>query len=103
MYSQVTSCSKLFYLVGDLNLNVLDYDVNEKVKKFLSLTFQHGLLPVINKPTGVTKTTITAIDHINTNSVLSNDIKTGILKADISDHFPIFLIYMEPALTPVSV
>ena len=39
LYSKVTSSNKLFYLVGDLNLNVLDYDVNEKVKKFSKLNF----------------------------------------------------------------
>ena len=34
----------------------------------------------------------TEIDHILTNYFLNNDIKTGIIKSDISDHFPIFLI-----------
>ena len=34
---------------------------------------------------------------------MSNDIKTGIIKADISDHFPIFLISMEPDLTPLPI
>ena len=49
---------------GDFNLNVLDYNKNEKVTKFLNLTFEHGLVPVISKPTRVTKNTATAIDHI---------------------------------------
>ena len=37
----------------------------------------------------MTKTTISAIDHIITNSIYSNDFKTEIIKTDISDHSPI--------------
>ena len=36
----------------------------------------------------------TIIDHINTNNFLNNDMHSRIIKADISDHFPIFLIQM---------
>ena len=54
--------------------------------------FQHGLVPVINKPTRITRKSATAIDHIITNSFLNNNIETGIIKSDVSDHFPIFLI-----------
>ena len=60
--------NKLFCAAGDFNLNFLDYNKNknEKVTKFLDLTFEYGLVPVINKPTRVTKNTATAIDHIIT-------------------------------------
>ena len=37
----------------------------------------------------MTNKTISAIDHIITNSIYNNDFKTGIIKTDISDHFPI--------------
>ena len=50
------------------------------------------MFPVINKPTQVTKNTANAIDHIITNSLLHRAINTGIIRLDISDHFPIFLI-----------
>ena len=52
--------------------------------------FRHGLIPTINKPTRVTRSTATAIDHIITNSVINAEFKTGIIKTDISNHFPIF-------------
>ena len=51
------------------------------------------LIPTINKPTRVTRNTATAIDHIITNSVINAEFKTGIIKTDISDHFPIFFIF----------
>ena len=53
------------------------------------------MVPVTNKPTKPTrviKNTATAIDHIITNSLLYRTINTGIIKLDVSDHFPIFLI-----------
>ena len=93
--------NKLFYATGDFNLNVLDYNKNEKVTKFLNLTFEYGFVQVINKPTPVTTNTATAIDHIITNSLLHRAITTGILKLDISDHSPIFLIAKtEKKMTP---
>ena len=59
------------------------------------------MVPVINKPTRVTKNTATAIDHIITNSLLHRTINTGIIQLDISDHFPIFLIAeTERRMTP---
>ena len=49
------------------------------------------MIPTINKPTRVTRKTATAIDHILTNSFIDTTIKTGIIKSDVSDHFPICL------------
>ena len=93
--------SKLFYAIGDFSLNVLDYSKNEKVTKFLSLIFEYGLVPVINKPTRITKNTATAVDDIIANSPLHRTINKGIIKLNISDHFPIFLIAeTERRMTP---
>ena len=80
------------YLIGDFNLNVLDYETNTKVKKKFNLIFQHGFITVINKPTRVTRKIATAIDHIITNSISLSNITTGIIKTDMTDHVPIFLI-----------
>ena len=54
--------------------------------------FQNGSIPVINKPTRVTNKSITCIDHIYINSFFNHDISSGIIKTDISDHFPVFII-----------
>ena len=80
------------YLAGDLNLNLLDHRINTKVKDYLNLTFQNFLIPVINKPTRITKTNATLIDHILTNDFVNTDSSASIVKSNISDHFPIFLI-----------
>ena len=73
------------FLLGDFNLNALDYDINEVVKNFFNLVSIQTL-------TSVTTTSATPIDHILTNTVLENKIQSGIIKTDISDHFPIFTV-----------
>ena len=48
------------------------------------------MIPTINKPTRVTRNTVTAIDHIITNTVINGiEHRYDIIKTDISDHFPI--------------
>ena len=55
--------------------------------------FQYGLVPTTNKPTRVTNKTISAIDHIITNSIYNNDFKTAIIRTDITDHLPIIYAF----------
>ena len=79
-------------MAGDFNMNLLDFEQNNKVQNVLNIMFGHSMMPVINKPTRVTKNAATAIDHIFINSVTTTKFKTGIIKSDISDHFPIFFV-----------
>ena len=82
--------SKNIVFADDFNINVLDYESNTNVQHFLSNMFQYNVIPIINKPTRVTRNTATAIDHIITNTVISGiQHRSGIIKTDISDHFPI--------------
>ena len=77
---------------GGFNMNLLDFKQNKKVQNFPNIMFGHSNMPVINKPIHVTKNTAIAIDHILIISVTTTKFKTGIIKSDISDHFPIFLV-----------
>ena len=56
----------------------------------LSSMFQYNMIPTINEPTGVTRNTATATDHSVRNTVVSDiQHRPGIMKTDISDHFPV--------------
>ena len=79
-------------MVGDLNINSFDYDNNALVKKFFNLIFQSEFLPLIQRATRVRRKTTTAIDHIITDAILESTMHSGIIKANTSDHFPIFAI-----------
>ena len=80
-------------MVGDFDINVLDFNGSKMAQNFANLMFRDALIPTINKPTFATRNTATAIDHIITNSAINAEFKTGIIKTDISDHFPIFFIF----------
>ena len=86
---------KDLYVEGDLNLNLLDHSTNTKVKDYLNIVFQNLLIPMINKLTRFSRSNATIIDHILTNLFLNTDCFTGIIKSDISDHFPVFLMLNE--------
>ena len=92
IFDDIRRNSKDLYLVGEFNINVLDSENNVKVKNFVNFAFQNSLIPLINKPTRVTRINATAIDHILTNAFLNKQIETGIIKTESSDHFSIFLI-----------
>ena len=89
---------KTCFPVGDLNLNLIDYQSNAKVRNFVNLIFQHSFVPIVNKPTRVTKSNATLVDYIITNSFIDQENFTGIIKTNISDHFPIFTISMKHRL-----
>ena len=55
------------------------------------------MIPIINKPTRVTRKSATAIDHIITNCFAESNFKTAIFKSDISDHFPIGAFFSTTA------
>ena len=84
-------------LAGDFNINLLDFDTSKKVQNFVNLMFRFVMIPTINKPTRVTRNTLSAIDHIITNSIMHTGFKSGIIKTDISDHFPILFCYKHIA------
>ena len=89
--SKTNKTHKHIYIAGDLNINLLDHTSNRKVKSFVDTILQNNLIPTINKPTRVTKHSSTLIDNIITNNFHNNQFNTGIIKTDLTDHFPNFL------------
>ena len=53
----------------------------------MNLMFKNGSIP-----TRVTNKSTTCIDHIYINSFYNQDISSGIIKTDISDHLPVFIM-----------
>ena len=71
--------NKELVLIGDFNINVLDFNESKMVKNFVNLMFRHALIPTGNRPTRFTRKTATAIDHIITNSVINAKFKTVLI------------------------
>ena len=79
--------------MGDFNINLISAQNNNHASKLIDLFHSSNMYSLINKPTRVTDTTATLIDHIWSNDY-NNCIKNGIVFDDIlSDHFPIFAVF----------
>ena len=93
MLNDIRSEHKMCYLLGDWNINLLNYDSHTLTTNVVDLFYSFGFMPLINRPTRISNTTATIIDNIYTNaySDLTNS-DHGILICDITDHFPIFHI-----------
>ena len=68
LFNKTKTLGKPTYIVSDLNSNLLDCNVNAKVKTYINLLFQNNYIPLILKPTRISKTNATIVDHINTNN-----------------------------------
>ena len=71
MFDNIRRNYKDLYLVGNFNINILGYEINVKIRNFVNIAFEITLIPLSNKPTRVTRTNTTAIDHIRTNGFLN--------------------------------
>ena len=73
MLSDSTTVNKTFFLAGDFNINLLNFETNKKVQSFVHFLFEFSMIPTINKATRATKQTATAIDNIITNCIMNSD------------------------------
>ena len=90
VFKKSTGEKKPYYLIGDFDINYLEYFQNEKVSNFYSSLFEYGAIALINKPTRVAKKSVTITDNVITTSVFDESWKKGIIKSDLSDDLPIF-------------
>ena len=67
-------------LMGDFNINLLNYESNESVAYFLDTMCTHGFLPRISGPNRLTPHSKTFYNGI------SNNIQSGNILTNISDH-----------------
>lgn len=90
---KLTKSRKSHYLCGDFNIDLLKTNSHTPSMSFVDLMFSHGFLALINRPSRITSVSNTLIDNIFVNDVtVCNNIYSGLLVSDISDHLPIFSI-----------
>ena len=83
---------KSCYIMGDFNIDLLKYECCNYSNNFFNQLSSSGYMPLITKPTRVTKSTATLIDNVFTNNANKTGHQNGILSNDISDHLPTFTI-----------
>ena len=88
----LVSCqNKTVFLLGDFNIDLLNYDQYSLTNEFLNSLSSQMLLPHILQPTRKRNNSKTLIDNIYSNVITPNNI-SGNITATISDHLPQFLI-----------
>lgn len=81
-----------FYILGDFTNDLSKIYHNSFVRKYVNNLIDFSVKCVIDKPTRVTSTAKSIIDHIYTNNL--NYLESGICITDISDicdHYPVFI------------
>ena len=80
-------------ITGDMNLDLLKYEIHAQTAEYLDIMLSHSMLPVITRPTRIKHSSATLIDHIFLG--LTN-LTSGIICTEIAgshgftDHYPVF-------------
>ena len=87
--SDLSKSKNVYYILGDFNINIHPDSRTTYANDYINLLLSHGAFPIITKPTIVTENSATIIDHIISNDII-NVLNPGIIRADLTDHYPIF-------------
>ena len=86
--------AKQKYLVfGDFNINSLKVDSSAVIDNYFNHLRDWGCIQLIDKPTRVSQSSSTVIDHIYTNSTLLIAVEPAVMYHDMTYHLPIFANY----------
>ena len=77
----------MLFILGDLNIDLLGSD--SVSNEFINMLSSYSAVPLIDRPTRVAASSATLLDLIVTSDACSK-INPGIIRTDISDHFPVF-------------
>ena len=89
--TKIKNENKNIILMGDFNVNLINYYKNRGTDEFLELLFNHNFTPQITLPTRITEKTATLIDNIFVNGQ-TQKYNPGNITTSISDPLPQFII-----------
>jgi len=92
---QLQQSNKESFIFMDANINLLELN-NPDVTNYINLLFAAGYLQGIAKATRIQNVSKSLIDHIHVNSNV-NEIISGVLLSDVSDHFFTFICPQSPS------
>ena len=83
---------KPLLILGDLNLNLFEYDHNTHIDDFVNNMISNSLFPLVNKATNFFRGSSTLIDHAWTN-IRNNSTKCDVVDFLTSSHKPLLTSY----------
>ena len=87
LLGNISKEQKSVFLLGDFNVDLLNYDEHNPTNEFLDSLASNSFIPLMLQPTRITGHSNTLIDNTFSN-VIDPDIISGNLTATISDHLP---------------
>ena len=84
--------NKAIFILGEFNVNLLNYDSHAPTNDFINNLFSNSFLPCIHHPTRISQCSSSIIDNIFSNLLAAEIIRENIL-TQLSEHFPQFLIF----------
>ena len=91
LLENISKEQKSVFLLGDFNVNLLNYNELNQTNEFLDSLASNSFISLILQPTRITSHSNTLIDNIFSN-VFDPDTVSGNLTATISDHLLQFAI-----------
>ena len=91
LLENISKEQKSVFLLGDCNVNLLNYHEHNQTNEFLDSLASNSFIPLILQPTRITSHSNSLIDNIFSN-VIDPDIISSNLNATISDHLCQFAI-----------
>ena len=101
LLDKVSKEQKSVFLLGDFNVNLLNYNDHNPTNEFLDSLASNSFVPYILQPTRLTSHSKTLIDNIFSN-IISPEAISANLTAPISDHLPQFMIVPNVFSNPPS-
>ena len=77
--------TKQVIISGDFNIDLIKHETDTFSQNLLDLTTKYGLAQTISRPTRITDTSATLIDHVYTN-MISKVVTTSVITLDLTDH-----------------
>ena len=90
-FNEFNLSTRDLYMLDDININILPESCTTNDLNYSSMLASKGLFSLITKPTRVSATSSTLIDHIFTNSI-ADKLYPGVILNDISDHYMVYSI-----------
>ena len=94
LLTSISKENKICYVLGDWNLDLINHHCHDTTGELLETMYSRMFFPLITRPTRITSNTATLIDNIFANN-FNNFSVSGLLFCDISDHLPIFTLFLD--------
>ena len=91
LLENISKEKKYIFLLGDFNVNLLNYNEHNQTNGFLDSLTSNSFIPLMLKPTRITSHSNTLKNNMFSN-VIDPDIISGNLTVTISDNLPQFAI-----------